>query len=448
MTVVALCSGGLEKLVSNEIRKLAEYSKIDFQIIGTGFGKLRFETDLTGIYYALFSLRVADRLLLEAGFFPAANFDELFDGTRAIAWENYIPKGMGLVVDKVRSNHSRLSAETAIQAMVHKAAAERLCKCYAQTRLPEGGAAAKLRVYIEKDQAQILLDLCGKPLFKRGYRVEGGTAPLRESTAAALLLQSLWRRKYPLYDPFCGSGTIVTEAALFAWDVAPGLGRHFEISALAFGDEKIEKQIRQSLSEKIDISRTVQIYGSDSDPSVVETAKVNLKYVLSMIEAVSAGAKRPLSPPKLWWRKMAEAKAPADEGFIITNPPYGIRLLDKESAEALYREMAVLKNNFPFWKINVLSSHAGFESFFGSNANCCKKITSGASEVYFYEYDSAKPVSAHSQNTRDRNPTDGARKPVYERDSGKQAPAYSQNARERNSTDGARKPAKTVTYTW
>ncbi|MDR0408935.1 MAG: class I SAM-dependent RNA methyltransferase [Spirochaetaceae bacterium] len=390
MTAVALCSGGLEKLVSNEIRKLAEHCESDFRITGSGFGKVRFETDLAGIYYALLSLRAVDRLLLETAVFPAADFDELFEGTRAAAWEDYIPKGMGLVVGKVRSNRSRLAAETTIQAMVHKAAAGRLCGKYGQTRLPDSGPAAELRVYIEKDKAQILLDLCGKPLFKRGYRVEGGTAPLRESTAAALILQSLWRRKYPLYDPFCGSGTIALEAALYAWDAAPGLGRRFAISSLAFASEKTENEARTALIERIDLSKTVMIYGSDSDSPAVETAKANLARVVNMIESIKPGAGRPACSPKLWWRKMEEAKAPACEGFIITNPPYGTRLLDKEGAEDLYRSMAILKTNFPSWKINVLSAHAGFESFFGSSASRVKKITSGALETYFYEYDSRK----------------------------------------------------------
>ncbi|MDR0383613.1 MAG: class I SAM-dependent RNA methyltransferase [Spirochaetaceae bacterium] len=382
MVAVALCAGGAEKLVSNEIRKLAAETGRGFRVIDSGFGKVRFETDLTGVYYALLSLRAADRLLLEAARFPAADFDALFEGVRSVSWEDYIPKGSGLVVDKARSNNSRLASEASVQAVVHKAAADRLCGRYGQNSLPDENAAV-LRVYIEKDQAQILLDLCGKPLFRRGYRAEGGTAPLRESTAAALLLQSLWRRKHPLYDPFCGSGTIVIEAALFAWDIAPGLGRRFAVSGLAFSDVAAEKSARQSLTERIDMSRTLRIFGSDGDSAVIETAKANLERALSMI----SGCPRPACTPKLWFRNMEEAKSPVDEGFIVTNPPYGIRLLDKEKAEELYRKMSVLRKNFPSWKINVLSAHAGFETFFGEKAARGKKFMSGALETYFYEYD-------------------------------------------------------------
>jgi putative N6-adenine-specific DNA methylase len=422
MVVVALCAGGAERLVSNEVRRLRLQTGREFRIIDSGFGNVRFETDLTGVYYALLSLRAVDRLLLEAADFDATDFDALFEGVRAVAWEDYIPKGMGLAVDKARSNHSRLAAVTSIQAVAHKAAAERLCTHYGQNSLPDENAAT-LRVHIEKDRARIMLDLCGTPLFKRGYRAEGGTAPLRESMAAALVLQSLWRRKYPLYDPFCGSGTIVIEAALFAWDAAPGLWRRFAISKLAFADGGAEAEARRDLLERIDTSRTALIFGSDGDSVVAGTAKANLERVLGMM----GGVPRPACLPKLWFRKMEEAKAPADEGFIITNPPYGMRLLDKENAEALYRNMAVLRKNFPSWKLNVLSVHAGFETFFGEKADRCKKFTSGAVETYFYEYDGRSGRSERSE-----------RYPPRVRDRPKLAP----------DPPAAKKPGKDLTYTW
>jgi putative N6-adenine-specific DNA methylase len=381
----------VEKLTANEIKKLSGGSPDAFRIVDSGFGRVRFETDLAGMYRALFSLRTADRLLLEAASFPALDFDGLFDGTRAVAWEDLVPKGMGLAVDKVRSNHSRLASETSIQAVVHKAAAGRLCERYREVSLPEAAAGnrADLRVYVEKDRVQILLDLCGKPLFKRGYRLEGGAAPLRESTAAALLLQALWRRKFPLYDPFCGSGTIVIEAALYAWDVAPGLGRGFTVSALPFAGTETENEVRRTLFERIDLSRNAEIFGSDSDGGSVETAKANLARALENVCGCEDvfGGRRPAVMPKLWRRPMEEAVAPLGGGFIITNPPYGVRLLDRENAETLYRDMGVLRDNFLSWKINILSAHPGFESLFGASADRCKKITSGAFETYFYQYD-------------------------------------------------------------
>jgi putative N6-adenine-specific DNA methylase len=389
MIAVALCAVGAEKVVCNELKKLAEISACDFRVLETGFGKIRFDTCLTGLYFALYSLRAVDRIMLEAAAFPADGFDALFDGTLAVRWENYIPRNMPLIVGKVRTNRSALAAETSIQSVVHKAAADRLCGAYRQDRLPDGENAAELRVYIEKDRAQVLLDLSGAPLFKRGYRFSGGAAPLRESTAAALILLAGWKRKYPLYDPFCGSGTIVIEAALYAWDAAPGLGRQFALSRLAIADEKTENTVKKSLLERVDLSRKIRIYGSDYDNSLIQTAKVNLAQALKNIGAQAQAM------PKFWQRKMEEAKAVDEDGFVITNPPYGVRLLDNEGAEEGYRQMAVLRDNFPDWRIAVLSSHTGFETFFGANAKRCKKITNGAIETYFYEYDkivkSAKP---------------------------------------------------------
>ncbi|MDR0663247.1 MAG: class I SAM-dependent RNA methyltransferase [Spirochaetaceae bacterium] len=397
MVLAALCSGGFEKILSNEIRKLKS-AGADCRIIDSTFGKVRFETDIEGLYYALLSLRTADRLMIEAASFPAVDFDELFEGTRSVRWEDYIPKGMGLTVDKARSNHSQLAAETSVQAVAHKAAAERLCAHYRQTRLNEDpDKSAKLRIHIEKDNVFLMLDICGEPLYKRGYRIRGGVAPLRESAAAALLLQSLWKRKYPMYDPFCGSGTIVIEAALYAWDVAPGLGRRFAVSNLAFGDTAIENEARAVLSERIDASRPVQIYGSDGDTAVVAAANANLERAVSM-----AGGKRAAYPPRIWLRKMEESRSPREEGFIITNPPYGRRLLDREGAEDVYRSMAVLRANFPAWKINVLSAHEGFETFFGENAARCKKIVSGAVETYFYEFDPV-PKQKPEHNRGEKN---------------------------------------------
>jgi putative N6-adenine-specific DNA methylase len=182
---MALCAAGAERVTSNELKKLK------LRVLDSAFGRVRFEADLAGLYRALMALRTADRLLLEAVRFEAQDFEGLFEGSRGVPWEELIPRGKGLVVSKVRSNRSRLEAVTSIQGVVHKAVADRLCGAYGLHRLPEGDAA-ELRVYLEKDQVSLLLDLCGEPLFKRGYRSEGGIAPLRETTAAALLLLSGW----------------------------------------------------------------------------------------------------------------------------------------------------------------------------------------------------------------------------------------------------------------
>jgi len=387
LTAVALCAVGAEKIVSNELRKLK------LSVSESGFGRIRFKADLDGLYRCLIGLRAADRVLLEIAWFKAADFDALFEGVRRQTLEEYIPPGMGLRVAKVRTNRSVLGAETSVQAVVHKAAADRICAKRGINRLPENGEEAELRVYIEKDLASILLDLSGEPLFKRGYRIKGGTAPLRETTAAAIILHSGWRRKFPLYDPFCGSGTIAIEAALYAWDIAPGLGRAFAkgfaLDRLLLGDSKTSQRIRQEYLEKVDFSRLVRIGASDADVASAAAAKINMESAIAL-----SGKQGPQNPPLFMVLPMEKAEIPdtmaneQDEpGFIITNPPYGRRLSDTETAEKTYSEMRTLSSRFPGWKLAVITDHSGFESFFGKKADSCREITNGAIRSYLYQYD-------------------------------------------------------------
>jgi putative N6-adenine-specific DNA methylase len=401
-SVAALCALGVEKIVSNELRKL------NFSILDAAHGRVRFSSDTAGLYRALMSLRTADRLLLECGRFPARDFDGLFNGTGAIPWETLVPPGMGFTVAKVRSSRSVLAAETSIQAVVHKAAAQRLCKAYNVEKLPPAGGnmpAAELRVYIDKDTVQLLLDLSGEPLFKRGYRSEGGAAPLRETTAASLLFLSGWKRKFPLYDPFCGSGTIAIEASLYAWDMAPNLGRSFALSALAIGSRELEAAVRAELLSRIDTGRVIRIAGSDSDRHVVSLAESNARRAYALARGKQRGRDIPSGlsggenpsgglpareslpfMPAFKVLPMTEARAPAEGGFIITNPPYGKRLGERAGSEALYRNMYSLRERFPGWKLAVLSDHPGFESHFGKEAESVRKITNGAVDLFLYEF--------------------------------------------------------------
>jgi putative N6-adenine-specific DNA methylase len=390
-TAIALCAVGAERVVSRELRKLG------LAVEDSEFGRVRFRSDLAGLYRALMALRAADRVLLETGFFPAGDFDALFEGVRAVPWETYIPPKMGLRVAKVRSNRSRLRAETSIQAVAHKAAAERLCKARHIERLPEG-AAAEIRVYVEKDRVSLLLDLSGEPLFKRGYRSEGGTAPLRETTAAAMILLANWRRKFPLYDPFCGSGTILIEAAMYAWDMAPGLGRPFALDDLLIADPEIQRALREELLGKVNFERTIRIAGSDEDGRAVSMARSNAERACEIArgERPGRGIRQAIRPPGDPGRlclpdirtiRMKDVRAPWDEpGFIITNPPYGKRLGDPGMAEKTYGDMAELCRHFPDWKLALITDHPGFESFFGRKADSCREITNGAIPSYFFQF--------------------------------------------------------------
>ena len=394
-TAFAFCAVGAEKVVSNELKKLSSSpSGGVYTVLESGFGKVRFKTDLDGLYRALFSLRAADRLLLEAGSFPASDFDELFEGTRAILWENFIPRGMGLKVTKVRSSTSKLKAETSIQAVAHKAAAERLCTHYGLRRLPEEAKQAELRVYFEKDRASVLLDLSGEPLFKRGYRPAGGIAPLRESTAAAIILLSGWKRKFPLYDPLCGGGTIIIEAALYAWDQAPGLGRSFSLSGLAIAGKRTEETIRAELAEKTDYSRPVCIMGSDADEKAIALARKNLYQARSLSRNIGYFSGNTVESGKipgveLHCLPLKNAAPPklSLPGYIITNPPYGKRLGEIDEAEARYAEIAGLCKTFPGWRLALICNHAGFESHFGRKADNCRELKSGAIDTWLYQYE-------------------------------------------------------------
>ncbi len=403
MNFVALCAIGAEKALSNELHKL------DITILDSTYGKIRFAADTSGMYRALFSLRTADRILLEAASYEAADFDTLFEGCRAVPWEDLIPRDCRVVIGKVRSSHSKLAAETSIQAIVHKAAAERLCRAWGVQRLPDYGDKAEIRVHIEKDRVQLLLDLCGEPLFKRGYRTEGGAAPLRETTAAAMLLLSHWRRKYPLYDPFCGSGTILIEAALYAWDAAPGLGRSFAVSSFPFGDKELEEQLRHDLRSRITFENRLRIYGSDADARAVSIAQSNLirAYETIMGKAATRGIRLAgtFTPPSEYWPAvqklpMEAAKAPdQDPGYIITNPPYGERIGDLPEAEATYTAMGALERNFKGWTMAVITNHPGFESFFGRRASSVRNITNGALKSYLYQFENLGEIR-HVNNRR------------------------------------------------
>jgi len=390
-TAVALCAVGAEKVVSNELRKLN--LKVDDSL----YGRVRFRADITGLYRALIGLRAADRILLEIANFKAADFDALFEGTAAANWERIVPKGMGLKVAKVRSNRSQLKAETSIQAIVHKAAAQRLCGKYKVNRLPEFSQGspvktAEVRVYVEKDMVSLLVDLSGEPLFKRGYRSEGGAAPLRETTAASMLLLSGWKRKFPLYDPFCGSGTILLEAAMYAWDMAPGLGRRFAIEDLLIADGEIEQSTREEFRSKIDFSRLVRIAGSDEDTRSISIAASNAARLCDIAEGRTPqrGIREADKTTGIELKKLTidEASSPfPDTGFLVTNPPYGKRLGDQATAEQTYKKMGDLSRRFSGWKLAVITDNSGFESFYGKKADSCREISNGAIPSYFFQYD-------------------------------------------------------------
>ena len=385
-TLVALCAIGAEKILGNEIKHLG------YKLAGNVPGRVSFFGDDDSLFKANLCLRTADRVFLQLASYDAFNFDELFDGAYKINWQDFLKKDSKIVVDKVRSNKSKLNSEHSIQTMVHKAIYSKLGDIWHMASLPETGEQSDIRIYLDENKVLILLDLSGLPLHKRGYRVDGGIAPLRETTAAALLQQTLWRRKTPLHDPFCGSGTIAIEATLYAFNVAPGFGRRFALENLPIYNKESADRIRQEEAEKIRTDVEVRITGSDIDEKAVERAKKNAEYACVMAGRAlkSIGISTHIQRPDFIQADFKDLSAPYDEGLILCNPPYGERLGNEEEAAELYQQMDSLWQEFPNWDLGIITSNPDFQKNFNHQANSIKKIKAGNLDTSFYIYNRKK----------------------------------------------------------
>ena len=385
-TLVALCAIGAEKILGNEIKHLG------YKLAGNAPGRVSFFGDDDSLFKANLCLRTADRVFLQLASYDAFNFDELFDGAYKINWQDFLKKDSKIVVDKVRSNKSKLNSEHSIQTMVHKAIYSKLGDIWHMASLPETGEQSDIRIYLDENKVLILLDLSGLPLHKRGYRVDGGIAPLRETTAAALLQQTLWRRKTPLHDPFCGSGTIAIEATLYAFNVAPGFGRRFALENLPIYNKESADRIRQEEAEKIRTDVEVRITGSDIDEKAVERAKKNAEYACVMAGRAlkSIGISTHIQLPDFIQADFKDLSAPYDEGLILCNPPYGERLGNEEEAAELYQQMDSLWQEFPDWDLGIITSNPDFQKNFNHQANSIKKIKAGNLDTSFYIYNRKK----------------------------------------------------------
>lgn len=381
-TLVALCAVGAEKILGNEIKHLG------YKLIGNAPGRVSFSGDDDALFRANLCLRTADRVYLQLASYNAQNFDELYDGAYAINWQDFLKKDSRIVVDKVRTYKSKLNSEHSIQGMVHKAIYSKLGDIWHMSSLPETGEQSDIRVYVDDNNVLVLLDLSGLPLHKRGYRVDGGVAPLRETTAAVLLQEMMWRRKTPLHDPFCGSGTIAIEATLYAFNVAPGLGRRFAIENLPFFNEKRATEIKQNEASQIRTDVEVRITGSDIDDKAVARAKQNAEYACVMAGRAlkSIGLSKHIQRPDFIQSDFADLAAPYDSGLLLCNPPYGERLEDEESARELYKKMDSLWTEFPGWDLGVITSNKDFLDSFGHKTSNIKKLKAGNLDTAFYIY--------------------------------------------------------------
>lgn len=372
--LMAPCHFGLEAVLKKEIIDLG------YNVVKVEDGKVTFEGDAETICRANICLRTAERILLKTGEFKAVTFEELFQGTKDIPWENYIPKNGKFWVTKANSINSKLFSSSDIQSIVKKAIVERLKTVYKTDWFQEDGNEYPIRISIMKDVVTIGLDTTGSSLHKRGYRPAAGKAPISETLAAALILLTPWKKDRIFVDPFCGSGTFVIEAAMIAANIAPGLKRHFTAEKWTnlIDSEEWENVRTEAIEEqKTDIS--VDIQGYDIDNDVIKIARENAK---------SAGVEKLIH---LQQREVADLSHPKKYGFIVTNPPYGERLEEKEALPAIYQAFGESFKALDSWSAYVITSFEQTEKYFGRKADKNRKIYNGMLKTYFYQFLGPKP---------------------------------------------------------
>lgn len=391
--LVALCAVGAEKILGNEIKHLGYKLAGGEDTKNAGLrGRVAFYGDDNALFRANLCLRTADRVYLQLASYNATDFDQLFDGAYTIPWQDFLRKDSRIVVDKVRTRKSRLNSEHSVQGIVHKAIYSKLGDVWHMASLPESGEQSDVRVYLDDNQVSVLLDLSGLPLHKRGYRADGGTAPLRETTAAILLQEMMWRRKTALHDPFCGSGTIAIEAALYAHNVSPGFARKFAVENLPFFDKKKAIEIRRKEAEKIRTDVETRITGSDIDFEAVERAKKNAEHAYAAADYAlrDIGVDARILRPKFYQSDFSDLTAPYESGILLCNPPYGERLGDDDEACALYRRMGGLWDAFSGWDIGIITANEHFQSNFGHRTGAIKKLKAGNLDTSLYIYTRSK----------------------------------------------------------
>ncbi len=378
----ALCAVGAEKILGNELKHLG------YKLNGNAPGRVNFCGDTDALYRTNYCLRTSDRVYLLMRKYTADNFDSLFDGCYSINWQDFFKKDVKVTVDKVRVYKSKLNSEHSVQAMIQKAIYKKLGDRWHMSIMPESGKEADVRVYIDENVVSILLDTSGDALHKRGYRSEGGMAPLRETTAAVLLQEMMWRRKTPLHDPFCGSGTIAIEAALYAYNVAPGLGRHFAYENLSIYNQQRAIEIKKEEASKIRTDVETRITGSDIDPAAIERAKLNAEHACVMAGRAlqMIGSDNRLIRPDFIVSDFKDLSAPYPDGLLLCNPPYGERLGDEEEAFKLYKDMSSLFTDFPSWQFGVITSHKKFQEGIGRYASTLKSLKAGNLDTTLYIY--------------------------------------------------------------
>ena len=372
--LIAPCHFGLESVLKREIYDLG------YDISSVEDGKVTFVGDSEAICRANINLRTTERILIKVGQFKAETFTELFDNTKALEWENYIPKNGKFWVTKANSVNSKLFSSSDIQSIVKKAIVERLKEHYRIGWFEEDGDSYPIRVTILKDVVTIALDTSGDSLHKRGYRPAAGKAPISETLAAALIMLTPWRGDRILVDPFCGSGTFAIEAAMMAANMAPGMNRSFlSENWKNLIPKKTWYDAMDEANDLVDLSVKTDIQGYDIDPSAVRMAREN---------AQRAGVDHMIH---LQQRPVSALSHPGKYGFIITNPPYGERLEEKADLPELYRTIGDRFAKLDTWSMYLITSYEDAQNAIGKKADKNRKIYNGMIKTYYYQYIGPKP---------------------------------------------------------
>ena len=374
MEWIAPCHFGLESILKREIQDLG------YEISQVEDGRVAFRGGMDVVCRANFFLRTAERILLKAGSFQAVTFDELFERTKEIPWEDYIPEDGKFWVTKAASVKSRLFSPSDIQSIMKKAMVERLKEKYHTQWFQETGASYPVRVFLMKDVVTVGIDTTGVSLHKRGYRPAAGKAPIAENLAAALIMLTPWKRDRILVDPFCGSGTFPIEAAMMAANIAPGMNRSF--TAETWTNLVAKKVWYEAVNEAQDLitdNIETDIQGYDADPEVLRTARRN---------AENAGVAHLIHFQQ---REVKDLNHPRKYGFIITNPPYGERLEEKSALPRIYRDFGEAFRRLDSWSAYMITSYDDAERYFGRKAEKNRKIYNGMIRTYFYQFPGPKP---------------------------------------------------------
>ena len=382
--LIAPCHFGLEAVLKKEVVDLG------YEVTEVENGRVTFIGDAEAICRANIFLRTAERVLLKVGSFKAVTFDELFEATRAIPWEKYLPKDGKCWVKKASSISSKLFSPSDIQKIMKKAIARHMQEYYDLDRMPETGNEYPLRVFFYKDQVTVGIDTSGESLHKRGYRQMTSKAPITETLAAALILLTPWKADRILVDPFCGSGTFPIEAAMIAANMAPGMNREFLSEDWKhLIPRKCWYDAMDEANDLVDLSVQTDIQGYDIDGDIVRAARANAK--AAGVDELIHFQQRPVSG----------LSHPKKYGFLITNPPYGERIEEKKNLPELYKTIGERFAALDSWSAYIITAYEDTERYFGRKADKNRKIYNGMMKTYFYQFLGPKPPARKREERKE-----------------------------------------------